>query len=343
MAKKPKSNPPPPDALALGLEGLRAPPEDLGLSLDELSQAYASLLGAGDDPFAPAPEVADGLEETRGDEIVLQGLFAAAQQLPASPTADETDDSADSAGLEEEDDDDEDDGDPAQGTSTGTSPSARRGELRAGPMQAPPATALQPASRSATTRPGGGSGWGEPRRDRCEISPRTILEAMLFVGHPANEPLTAKQVASLMRGVLPREIDDLVRELNDAYDADGMPYRIESDGAGYRLALRSEFGNLREKFLGRVREVRLVPAAVDVLAIIAYSQPIGRDEIDKLRNKSSGAILNQLVRRGILRVEFADERARKPLYYTTDRFLELFNLRSLDDLPRSQEIERSFS
>ena len=185
--------------------------------------------------------------------------------------------------------------------------------------------------------------WVRAEVERCPISPRTILEAMLFVGHPVNEPLTAKQVASLMRGVLPREIDELVRELNDVYESEGMPYHIESEGAGYRLALVREFAGLRDKFLGRVREVRLTPAAVDVLAIIAYNQPIGREDIDKLRSKSSGAILNQLVRRGLLRVDLPDERARRPHYYTTDRFLDLFHLRSLDDLPRSQEIERNFA
>ncbi len=63
---------------------------------------------------------------------------------------------------------------------------------------------------------------------------------MLFVGHPQNEPLTNKQVASLMRGVRPSEIDALVRELNRDYRARGCPYWIVAEGAGYRLALRDE-------------------------------------------------------------------------------------------------------
>ena len=169
----------------------------------------------------PAPDAADGLGEASHDELVLQGLFAAERQLKEpAPHASETNDSESDVGTADE-----------------------RRPSTPSPIPAPSGpTGLRPGSRSAAAVPdpsGATHPWTRARTDRCEISPRTILEAMLFVGHPANEPLTAKQVASLMRGVLPREIDELVRELNDAYAAEGTPYRIESDGAGYRLTLRA--------------------------------------------------------------------------------------------------------
>ncbi len=92
MAKKSKSgSPSSPNAPAMGIEGLGGSADDLGLSLDELSQAYASLLGTGDDPYAPAPDSADGLAEAGSEELVLQGLFAAEQQLRAT-SDDELDD-----------------------------------------------------------------------------------------------------------------------------------------------------------------------------------------------------------------------------------------------------------
>jgi segregation and condensation protein B len=175
--------------------------------------------------------------------------------------------------------------------------------------------------------------------EACEISPRTILEAMLFVGHPHNEPLLAATVASMMRGVLPEEIDELVLELNEEYAADGAPYTIASLGAGYHLQLRSEFAPLHDKLLGRVREAKLSQAAIDILAVVAYQQPVTRAQIDKLRGKPAGAMLGQLVRRDLLRMERPDKKPRDPAYYTTDRFLSLFGLSSLDDLPRSQDIE----
>jgi segregation and condensation protein B len=173
----------------------------------------------------------------------------------------------------------------------------------------------------------------------CELSPKSILEAMLFVGHPLNEPLTAVQVSSLMRGVLPEEIDELVRELNAQYQAEQCPYRIVSEGPGYRLVLCPEFDALREQFYGRVKEARLSQPAVDTLAIVAYHQPVGIKEIDQLRGKPSGGIMSQLVRRQLVRIDRDPDKPREVKYRTTGRFLDLFNLESLDDLPRSHEVE----
>lgn len=231
-----------------------APPDDQGLSLDELSQAYADLLAGGDDPFAEAAAP----EPSTGVAAVVEKL------------ADEEDEQ-------------------------------------------------QPEEQEAF----------------CEISPRNILEAMLFVGHPDNKPLSSEKVASYMRGVRPQEIDELVAELNGGYDRDGSPYRIESVGAGYRMALRDEFSSLRDKFYGRNKSARLSQAAIDVLAIVAYKQPLTRDEVDSMRGKPSGTILTQLVRRRLLKMERPNKKPRTPRYHTTDRFLELCGLESLRDLPES--------
>lgn len=171
----------------------------------------------------------------------------------------------------------------------------------------------------------------------CVVSPRTILEAMLFVGHPENQPLTSEKVASLMRGVRAQEIDELVVELNRTYEEEGCPYRIESVGAGYQLVLRDEFHSLRDVFYGRVKAAKLSQAAVDVLAIVAYKQPLTREEVDALRGKPSGSLLAQLVRRQLLRVERPHDKPRTLRFCTTDRFLQLFSLESLRDLPNTPD------
>lgn len=181
---------------------------------------------------------------------------------------------------------------------------------------------------------------GLPAGEAADASPRGILEAMLFVGHPGNEPLTAHQAAGLMRGVTPLEIDELVRELNAGYVANGCPYHIISQDAGYRMVLRDEFSGLRDRFYGRLRQARLSPAAIEVLATVAYNQPLTRDQVNEYRRVGSGSILAQLVRRQLLRMERRAEKPRAPYYYTTQRFLELFELESLDDLPRRQELDK---
>ncbi|MEX0676661.1 MAG: SMC-Scp complex subunit ScpB [Pirellulales bacterium] len=177
--------------------------------------------------------------------------------------------------------------------------------------------------------------------DACEITPRSILEAMLFVGSPQNEPLASKQVAALMRGVRPAEIDALVRDLNEAYERRNCPYTIVQEGGGYRLALRAEFARLRDKFYGKVRLARLSQAAIEVLAAVAYNEPTTSEEVTRLRGTASGHVLAHLVRRQLLRLERSAGGPRRVVYSTTPRFLELFGLESLADLPRSGELEQA--
>ncbi len=173
----------------------------------------------------------------------------------------------------------------------------------------------------------------------CDLCPRSILEAILFVGHPQNEPIQADDVARLMRGVPASEIEVLVQDLNEGYQAGGHPFHVVSIGTGYRLELRDEFTYLRNVFYGRVRAARLSQAAIDVLAIVAYQQGLTRESVDRLRGRPSGALLSQLVRRQLLRVERPEKKPRTPRYFTTNRFLELFGLASLDELPRHPDTD----
>ena len=170
-------------------------------------------------------------------------------------------------------------------------------------------------------------------------TPRSILEAMLFVGHPNNEPLAGSEVSALMRDVSIEEIDSLVHELNEAYVARSAPYQIVREGTGFRMQLCGEFDRVRQKFLGRIREARLSRACVDVLAIVAYNQPISAESVQELRASPSGPFLSQLVRRRLLQIERLREDPKRPIYRTTDRFLRVFGLANLDDLPRSDQIE----
>jgi segregation and condensation protein B len=173
--------------------------------------------------------------------------------------------------------------------------------------------------------------------DACPISPTSILEAVLFVGNRENEPLSALKAAELMRDVSADEIPALADQLNRRYEADGRAYQIVHEGGGYRLALKKKHAAVRNRFYGRMREARLSQAAIDVLAIAAYQQPISSDRVNQLRGKPSSHILVQLVRRGLLRIERPEKKRRKVEYYTTDRFLKLFKLKSLGDLPRSED------
>jgi segregation and condensation protein B len=106
------------------------------------------------------------------------------------------------------------------------------------------------------------------------------------------------------------------------------------------LALLPEFGPLRERMLGRTRAARLSPAAIEVLALIAYNEPLTVAEVNRLRGSSSGHILRHLVSRRLLRLERTEGKPSQAKYFTTPRFLEVFRLSSLDDLPRSDDLAR---
>lgn len=272
--KRPKQKPSAPHSPTgekLGLGAFRQSAGEEGLSLEKLSDSFASMIARGHDPYR---------EET-SHAVDVAGLVAHEEATRAAP------------------------------------------QLRV--------IAGEPESPHDEH---------EAADDPCPLSPRSILEAMLFVGDPTGEPLTSEQVAGMMRGIRAAEIDELVRELNEQYATLGCPYKIASVGAGYRLVLRDEFHRVRDKLHGRTRQARLSPAAIEVLAVVAYNQPLSSDDITHLRGKPSGHLLAQLVRRQLLRVERGDEKPRRPCYRTTDRFLEFFGLANLDELPRSEEIER---
>lgn len=173
-------------------------------------------------------------------------------------------------------------------------------------------------------------------REPVPVVPTSILEALLFVG---SGPITAEETAKLIRGVRPEHVEKLVRQLDDLYQHEGRPYRIVASADGYRLKLSNQYDRIIDRLYHRQRTFRISPAATEVLALIAYRQPINRQSVESLRGADCGGILRQLVRRGLLRIERNGSASRDVLYETTDRFLEVFCLERLDELPRAEDLE----
>ncbi|MCI0684318.1 MAG: SMC-Scp complex subunit ScpB [Gemmataceae bacterium] len=166
-------------------------------------------------------------------------------------------------------------------------------------------------------------------------APLRILEALLFVG---GTPLTPARACQVIRGLSVEQFTELIDELNRAYRRQDRPYSIQSRDQGYVLALKPKFRPVMAKVFGGVREARLSTQAIDVLALVAYRQPATKVEIDSLRGAESATLLRQLVRRGLIQVMYRAEAERKEVSYgTTPRFLEMFGLQSLDDLPKTQD------
>jgi segregation and condensation protein B len=168
--------------------------------------------------------------------------------------------------------------------------------------------------------------------------PLRLVEALLFTG---GAPLTAAQACAIIRGLNPEQFLQALDTLNQTYRRQARPYVIQAQGQGHVLTLRPRYRKVVERLYGAAREARLSPAALDVLALVAYRQPASKQEVDSLRGAESGALLRQLVRRGLIAVvQRAEAAQREVAYGTTPRFLELFGLSSLEDLPRTQDLQQ---
>ena len=172
----------------------------------------------------------------------------------------------------------------------------------------------------------------------CPITPESIVESILFVGVPRGEKLTSKKIASVLRDVSPKEVRSIAKKLNEQYERENAAYRISLEDNNIRMIVAEDLGGLQNQFFGRNRQATLSQSAIDILAVVAYRQPIARDEIEKARNKSVGGVLNQLVRRDLLTTVADEAKPKRKLYTTTERFLDLFNLEDLADLPQTQDV-----
>lgn len=164
----------------------------------------------------------------------------------------------------------------------------------------------------------------------------TRLEAILFL---AREPLNSRklsQYANLADGTQART---LVRLLNEQYDAAGRAFRVERLAGGYQLLTRRSFAPWLRRLAHVPAEIRLSAPALETVAVIAYRQPVGRADIEAIRGVNCGEILRQLMDRDLVRIAGRSAELGRPyLYATTKRFLEVFGLNHVDDLPRAAEL-----
>jgi segregation and condensation protein B len=166
--------------------------------------------------------------------------------------------------------------------------------------------------------------------------PLSRLEAVLVL---AKEPLNSRklaQYAGLDDGTQART---LLRQLNAWYDQAGRAFRVEEVAGGYQLLSRRKFGKWLRRLAHVPGESRLSAPALETLAVIAYRQPVLRADLEAIRGVNCGEILRQLMERDLVRISGRSEELGRPyLYATTRRFLNLFGLVSLEELPRAAEL-----
>lgn len=163
-----------------------------------------------------------------------------------------------------------------------------------------------------------------------------IVEALLFA---SDAPLTAEDIARADESFDEDAVEAAVQALRAEYDRTGRAFQIFELAGGYQVLTRPEYASVLARFDTVPRASRLSAPALEVLAIIAYRQPVGRAEIEEIRGVGSAAVLRTLQDRGLIEVVGRSDGLGRPLLYgTTQRFLDHVGFRSLEDLPRPDEL-----
>jgi segregation and condensation protein B len=165
---------------------------------------------------------------------------------------------------------------------------------------------------------------------------RRIVEAVIL-GTP--EPLSAQRIAGVVPYGKPAKIKKLVEELNAEYVEQARSFEIIEVAGGFQMRTLPEFASQLQQ-LQPQRPLRLSKAALETLAIVAYKQPVTRGDIEDVRGVDAGAVLRSLLERKLVKLAGHKEVPGRPMLYgTTRRFLEVFSLESLEDLPSLRQLE----
>ena len=166
----------------------------------------------------------------------------------------------------------------------------------------------------------------------AEPANHRALEALLLSTH---HPLTAGRLAELLDLGSTKPVRAAIKDLNLQYESSGRSFRIEQVAGGFQLLTLPEFGEFLKKLHQKEIDAKLTKAALETLAIIAYKQPILRADVEAIRGVACGETIRSLMEKHLVKITGrAEEPGRPILYGTTKRFLEIFGLNTLRDLPQ---------
>ena len=189
-----------------------------------------------------------------------------------------------------------------------------------------------------------------PEENREEIEPlepvemlgreetRQALYALLFT---SDRPLGAARLAEALGDIDRDVVANLLAELRDELDRQDVPYVLREIAGGYQLTTKPEYAPYIRRLYQIKKSKRLSRALLETLAIIAYRQPVTRAQVEAIRGVSVSYAFDQLLNQRLIKVAGVAELPGRPrLYRTTDEFLVLFGLRSLKELPSTEELRQ---
>ncbi|WP_339728731.1 SMC-Scp complex subunit ScpB [uncultured Gimesia sp.] len=162
------------------------------------------------------------------------------------------------------------------------------------------------------------------------------VEAVLFVAETA---LSTRKIAQLATLANAAEAKEIIEQLNNALTATNSAFHIKRVATGYQMMTQPQFSFWLNKLHQRQAALKLSAPAMETLAMVVYRQPITRADIESIRGVQSAEMLKQLMDRGLVRIGGKDDSLGRPfLYESTRKFLEIFGLKNLDDLPMGETL-----
>jgi len=173
--------------------------------------------------------------------------------------------------------------------------------------------------------------------DEIEATLETVVESVLFAG---DEPLSPKRLVDIAEAGTVKRIRECVKTLNRKYRDGGFSFRIEKISGGYQMMTLPAFNPWISKLIKVRSDNKLTPAALETLAIVAYKQPIIRADVEAIRGVASGELLRNLMYKGMVKIVGRAEILGRPMLYgTTKKFLDVFGLNTLKELPKIEELK----
>ena len=164
---------------------------------------------------------------------------------------------------------------------------------------------------------------------------KNIIESLLLV---AEEPLKIDRIKNILALAEKKEIQKALAELSSEYEHRKGGFFLREVAGGYQIRTRPEYREWIKRLI-QPKPLRLSKPALETLAIIAYKQPIIRSDIEHIRGVNCGGILRMLLERNLVRILGRKAIPGRPhIYATTKQFLEVFDLKNLEDLPTPKEI-----
>ena len=165
---------------------------------------------------------------------------------------------------------------------------------------------------------------------------KSIIESLLFVW---GEPLSYKEISKILE-LNSKEIKIILEEMKDDFKRLDRGIELKNYDDNYQLVTKKENYQYVNKLISKNKTKKLSNSAMEILAIIAYKQPITRLEIEEIRGIKSSSSIETLITKNLIKEVGRLERIGKPILYgTTKEFLRVFSLENLNSLPKFKEIE----